>query len=49
MTRDTLIKCGMNALVVALAASIPFGIAMTFYMDDAKWLWFCAPILIFLS
>jgi hypothetical protein len=39
----------MNGLVVGLFACIPFGIGMAFYMDDSRWLWFCAPILIFLS
>jgi hypothetical protein len=47
--RELLIKWSTNAFVVALAGCIPFGLVMAFYMDDAKWLWFCAPLLIFLS
>ena len=40
----------IGTLVVGvLAASIPFGIFMFFYMNDANWLFFCAPIFIFLS
>lgn len=39
----------MDAFVILLAASIPFGLCMAFYMDDSRWLWFCAPLLIFLS
>lgn len=49
MTRERLIAWGMNGLVAALAGCIPFGIGMAFYMDDARWLWFCMPLLIFLS
>lgn len=47
--RDLMVKWSMNAIVVALVCCIPFGIAMTFYMDDPRWLWFCSPLLIFLS
>jgi hypothetical protein len=49
MTRERLIAWGTNGLIAGLAACIPFGAAMAYYMDDAKWLWFCAPLLIFLS
>jgi len=49
MTQDRLVSWGMNCLVAALAGCIPFGIGMAFYMNDAWWLWFCMPLLIFLS
>lgn len=47
--RQKLIAIGTNAFIVALVGCIPFGIGMAFYMDDARWLWFCATLLIFLS
>lgn len=47
--RDTVIRWSMNAIVAALVGCIPFGAGMAFYMEDMRWLWFCAPLLIFLS
>ena len=39
----------LTLIVGVLMACIPFGLFMTFYMDDASWLWFCAPLIVFLS
>jgi len=42
-------KWVVDAIVILLAACIPFGLGMAFYMNDETWLIFCAPLLIFLS
>ena len=47
--RNRWLGIGMNALVILLAASIPFGFFMGFYTDNSKWFLFCLPLLIFLS
>ena len=39
----------MNALVRMLVACIPAGIVLAILLEDARWLWLCAPIFIFLS
>lgn len=44
-----IVKWFVNALAVLLFGSIPFGLFMAFYMNDANWLLFCLPLLIFLS
>ncbi len=49
ITWNRIITWGMNGSVVILVACIPFGFSMAFYMNDIQWLWFCMPLLIFLS
>jgi hypothetical protein len=39
----------INAIICGLASMIPLGIGLAFYMDDMRWLWLCAPIVLFLS
>jgi hypothetical protein len=39
-----------NIVVAAFAAAIPFGLFMALYLERSPaWLWFCAPIVLFLS
>lgn len=47
--KDLAINWAMNIAVVLLFASIPFGVGMAIYMNSSNWLWFCLPLLIFLS
>jgi hypothetical protein len=42
-------KAWPPALTIALIGSIGFGLIMAWAMDDPDWLWFCAPIFLFLS
>ena len=36
-------------LITLLFLSIPFGALMALFTNNAEWLWFCLPLLIFLS
>jgi hypothetical protein len=38
-----------SGAVVVLAAAIPFGLSMAWFMDDPSRLWFCGAIITFLS
>jgi hypothetical protein len=49
ITRQKLKSIGVTALVFALIACIPFGLFMSWYMDNSDWLVFCAPLLMFWS
>jgi uncharacterized membrane protein YccC len=48
-TKQKLVNLAVGTLVIVLVACIPFGLFMAFYKNDEQWLWFCAPILVFLS
>ena len=48
-TKDRLISAAVGSFVVIAGLSIPFGVFMGFYTDDANWFWLCATIIIFLS
>lgn len=43
-------KAGVgNVVIVLLFLCIPAGVLLALWMNDARWMWLCAPILIFLS
>jgi hypothetical protein len=42
-------KIWPNALVLALIACVPFGLFMSWFMDNSDWLWLCATLIIFMS
>lgn len=35
--------------ITILFLSIPFGAFMALFTNNAEWLWFCLPLLVFLS
>ena len=49
MSKEMLVKWGMNALVAILFGCIPLGLFLAFWFNDPHWLWLCGTLLIFLS
>ena len=49
VTKERFGNWAMGAFVIVLAACIPIGLFMGFYMNDARWWLLCAPLLIFMS
>ena len=47
--RESAIKFLVGAFVALTIVCIPAGIALWLYTEDARWLWLCAALILYLS